>query len=195
MSNIVNDLLGLTKLQQSRHKPHELETVNAAACFKSAEETCMPMLKEKNIRIDNQLSDPLLVKAEENSLIQVFRNVLDNAIRHSLPETKITVFLADKENGQTKDQRNKKSTYIFGIQDEGTGIPRRHQKRIFERFYRVDKERSRESGGTGLGLSICRNAVAAMGGKIWLKSPPDNKTGGSVFFIELNKADSRERNA
>ncbi len=193
MSNIVNDLLELTKLQQNRHMRHEMETVNATACFKSAEETCMPMLKEKGIRIDNQLSDHLLVWAEENSLIQVFRNILDNAIRHSPEKSTILVFLADEDSGAGKDgqnKQNKKNSYIFGIQDEGAGIPQRYQKRIFERFYRVDRERSRESGGTGLGLSICRNAIAGMGGEIWLKSPPDNKTTGSVFFIALNKAEN-----
>lgn len=178
MSNIVNDLLELTKLQQNQKMPHQLATVNAATCFKSAAETCMPMLQEKNIHIDNQLTDSMSVKAEENSLIQIFRNILDNAIRHSQPETKITVFARDK-----------KHTTIFGIQDEGAGIPQRYQKRIFERFYRVDKERSRESGGTGLGLAICRNAVTGMGGKIWVQSPPENQSQGSVFFVSLSKSE------
>ena len=179
MTNIVNDLLELTKLQQNRQMPHELATVNAASCFKSAAETCMPILKEKNIRVDNQLQDTILVKAEENSLIQVFRNILDNAIRHSPPETIITV------SGQ-----NHKRTFIFDLQDEGSGIPEQHQKRIFERFYRVNKERSRESGGTGLGLSICRNALQSMGGKIWVKSPPEGQTKGTVFLFSLNKSET-----
>ena len=185
MSHIVNDLLELTKLQQNRKPFHELATVNGAACFRSAAETCMPILKEKNIKLDNQLSDFLPVLADENSLIQVFRNILDNAIRYSPPETVITAF-AWKE---TDKQRNK-DVYIFAIQDEGTGIPLRYQKRIFERFYRVNKERSREIGGTGLGLAICRNAVASMDGKIWLKSPPDKKTTGTVFFVSLYKAET-----
>ncbi len=176
MTNIVNDLLELTKLQQKQQKPDQLFPVNATTCFNSAMETCMPMLKEKNIRIVNQLNDSIIVNAEENSLIQVFRNLLDNAIQHSLPETKITVF------AQTK-----KDDVVFGLQDEGTGIPLHHQKRIFERFYRVDKERSRASGGTGLGLAICRNAARKMGGKIWVKSPPDNQSKGSVFYFSLNK--------
>jgi two-component system phosphate regulon sensor histidine kinase PhoR len=120
-----------------------------------------------------------MVIGEENALIQVFRNLLDNAIRHSEPNTTITVFLGSK-NGKI----------LFGIQDEGPGIPKRHQKRIFERFYRVDKERSKASGGTGLGLAICRHAVLAMNGEIWVESPPDQKETGSVFFFTLDQSEA-----
>lgn len=176
MANVVNDLLCLTKLQQKRQKPNELSPINVSSCFNTAQETCMPMLNEKNIRIDNQLDGSMIVMAEENSLIQIFRNLLDNAIRHSPRKTKILVFYEEKNND-----------IIFGVQDEGTGIPQQHQKRIFERFYRVDKQRSRASGETGLGLAICRNALQAMGGNIWVKSPPDNQSKGSVFYFSLNK--------
>ncbi len=177
MSNIVNDLLELTKLQQQQRKAVRLSTVNAALCFSSAWETVMPMSNEKGISLDNRLPDSVWVTADEHSLIQVFRNLLDNAIRHSPTDTKITVFAEITQAAAT-----------FGVQDEGTGIPLQHQKRIFERFYRVDNERSRASGGTGLGLSICRNAIFGMGGKIWVKSPPDDQLKGSVFYFSLNRA-------
>lgn len=178
MSNIVIDLLELTKLQQHKKEPDQLTTVNATACFISAWEICMPISKDKKIRLINELPDVAMVNAEENSLIQVFQNLLDNAIRHSLPETKITV-----------SAQGQKNTIVFGIQDEGPGIPRRFQKRIFERFYRVDKERSRASGGTGLGLAICRHAVRGMGGQIWVQSPPSDNASGSIFYFTLKKAD------
>jgi len=178
MSNIVNDLLELTKLQQRQKEPDQLSPVNGTACFISAWETCMPMCRDKNIRMINRLPDITLVIAQENSLIQVFRNLLDNAIRYSPENTTITVFCEPADN-----------TIVFGIQDEGPGIALRHQQRIFERFYRVDKERSRASGGTGLGLAICRHAVQGMGGKIWVQSPPEGTTSGSVFFFTLEKAD------
>lgn len=176
MTNIVNDLLELTKLQQQK-KAFQLTKINAAACFSSAWETCMPIAKEKNIHMDNRLTDLLPVMADENSLIQVFRNLIDNAVRHSPPETKLTVFAEDNDGFVT-----------FCVQDEGPGISLQHQNRIFERFYRVDKERSRDSGGTGLGLSICRNAVSGMGGKIWVKSPPEGLLKGSAFCFSLKKA-------
>ena len=175
MSNIVNDLLELTKLQQ--RQKNSLSTVDASACFSSARETCMPMSNEKNISIDNRLPEAVPVVGDTNFLIQVFCNLLDNAIRHSPPETTITV---SAETGL--------ETVTFSVADEGSGIPQQHQGRIFERFYRVDKERSRASGGTGLGLSICKNAVIGMGGQMWVKSPPDGQSKGSAFYFSLNKA-------
>ncbi len=176
MSNIVNDLLELTKQQQKQQEPFETVPIDAAECFLNAWETCMPMAEEKNIQVDNQLSFPLTVSAEVNALTQIFSNLLDNAIRHSQNNTKVTVLAVDKSDH-----------FLFAVQDEGPGIAQRHQKRVFERFYRVDKERSRQSGGTGLGLAICRNAVKRMGGEIWVQSPPDGQAKGSVFYFTLNK--------
>ena len=175
MTNIVNDLLELTKLQQQERGKIQLSAVDAAACFSSAWATCIPMSNEKKIVLDNRLPESVPIIGDKNSLIQVFCNLLDNAIDHSPPDTTITVFA---ETGM--------EAVTFKISDEGTGIPQQHQGRIFERFYRVDKERSRASGGTGLGLSICKNAVTGMGGTIWVKSPPDGQLNGSVFCFTLN---------
>ncbi|MFZ2632513.1 MAG: ATP-binding protein [Desulfosalsimonadaceae bacterium] len=176
MSRVVADLLELTKLQQKSPQPEKPAVFNAAACFRSALDTCMPMLGEKHIRIMNLLATSITVQGDEHSLVQVFRNLLDNAIRHSPDGSCITVSSKD-----TNDM------VVFAVEDEGTGIPRQHLKRIFERFYRVDKERSRASGGTGLGLAICRNAVQKMGGDIWAQSPPENRAKGSVFYFSLKK--------
>jgi len=176
MSRVVNDLLELTRLQQKPGQLEALTDVNAAAAFRSAAETCAPMLDAKQIRIDNQLPGVVRVQGDEHSLVQVFRNLLDNAVRHSPEESRITV--SAKEAGDK---------VVFAVEDEGTGIPGQHLKRIFERFYRINKERSRASGGTGLGLSICRNAVRKMGGEIWAESPPENGTRGSVFYFSLRK--------
>jgi len=175
MSNIVKDLLELTKLQQ--RQKNRLSAVDASACFSSACETCIPMSNEKKISIDNRLPKAVPVMGDKNSLIQVFCNLLDNAIRHSPPDTTISISAGTEIDSVT-----------FMVADEGDGIPQQHQGRIFERFYRVDKERSRASGGTGLGLSICKNAVTGMGGKIWVKSPPEDQLKGSAFYFSLNKA-------
>ena len=176
MSRVVADLLELTKLQQKNSQPEILSVFNAADCLRSAIETCMPMLEEKHIRIHNHLDASILVQGDEYALAQVFRNLLDNAIRHSPAGSGITV-----------SSREESGMVVFAVEDEGTGIPRQHLKRIFERFYRVDKERSRASGGTGLGLAICRNAVRKMGGDIWAESPPQNRAKGSVFYFSLQK--------
>lgn len=176
MSNIVNDLLELTKQQQKQQEPIELAPVDAAECFQAAHETCMPMAEQKQIKIEDQLSGRVIVLAEFNALTQIFRNLLDNAIRHSPENTAVSVFAVDKSDH-----------FVFAVQDEGPGIALRHQKRIFERFYRVDKERSRASGGTGLGLSICRHAARSMNGDIWVQSPPPESTRGTVFYFSLRK--------
>ena len=176
MANIVNDLLELTKLQQKQPEQIQTAAIDAAECFSNAWETCMPMAEEKHIQVDNKLSSPVTVIAEVNALTQVFRNLLDNAIRHSPNNTNVKVFAVDKADH-----------FIFAVQDQGPGIAQRHQRRVFERFYRVDKERSRASGGTGLGLAICRHAVKSMGGEIWVQSPPDGQANGSVFYFTLKK--------
>ncbi len=179
MSRLVADLLELTKLQQKNQNRslEKFSTFNAAVCFRSAEEICMPMLNEKNIRIRNLLAESIPVTGDEHALEQVFRNLLDNAIRYSPDGSIVTVSSRDADG-----------MVVFSVLDEGAGIPRQHLKRIFERFYRVDKERSRASGGTGLGLAICRNAVQKMGGDIWAESPPENHAKGSGFYFSLKKA-------
>jgi len=173
MSNIVNDLLQLTRLQEKPLSPNLL-TINATRCFQSAWESCRPQAEGKQIALDNRLKSFLPVKAEEDALARVFENLLQNAIRYSPEGKTITVHAEEKEK-----------EILFAIRDEGPGIPPKHQSRIFERFYRVDKERSRQSGGTGLGLAICRNAVTGMGGRIWVESPPPAGARGSIFFFTL----------
>ena len=175
MSAIVDDLLQLTRLQD---KPFlkRLSAIDAAACFNGALERAMPMVRQKNITIDHQITAPALVKADEAALAQVFGNLLDNAIRYSPENGAITV------SASVAGDR-----IVFAVADEGPGIAKQHQSRIFERFYRVEKERSRFTGGTGLGLAICKNAVTGMGGEIWIQSPPEGKSSGSVFFFSLLK--------
>ncbi|MBS3755080.1 MAG: PAS-domain containing protein [Desulfobacterales bacterium] len=180
MTNIVNDLLELTRLEEK--PPHlSLQPVEAARMFDSTWETFQPIADEKQIRLDNRLTSPLWVYAHESTLSRVFRNLIDNAVQYSPQGGTIT---ASSEAGNVE--------IIFAIQDEGPGIAPAHQDRIFERFYRIDKERSRASGGTGLGLSICKHAVAAMAGRIWVKSPPPGQTRGSVFCFSLSRAEASE---
>lgn len=177
MSAIVDDLLQLTRLQDKAFA-RNMRTVDATACFHAALERAMPMAQGKNITIENHLEAPLWVKADEAALIRVFGNLVDNAIRYSTDGKRLRI------SSMTAEDK-----IIFAVEDEGPGIDRHHQHRIFERFYRVEKERSRFTGGTGLGLAICKNAVTGMGGEIWVQSPPEGKSSGSVFFFSLSKAE------
>lgn len=173
MTNIVNDLLRLTRMEE---RPSELkrQSLDAAPLFQTAWETCRPLAEEKGVRLENRLPASLPVMADKQALIRVFQNLLDNAVQYSPAGGTIAVFSETQE-----------TEIVFGICDQGPGIAPRHQDRIFERFYRIDKERSRASGGTGLGLSICKHAVSAMDGRIWLQSPPPGAETGSVFFFSL----------
>lgn len=179
MSNIVNDLLQLTRLQEKPLPQNQL-TIDAAKCFETAWQTCLPMAEDKQIQLENRLTSPLPVKADESTLIRVFENLIHNAVRYT-PAGKTIAVSCEEKPGQT----------LFAIADEGPGIAPKHQGRIFERFYRIDKERSRQSGGTGLGLAICKNAVTGMGGRIWVESPPANRAVGSVFYFTLPRGEEK----
>lgn len=126
----------------------------------------------KKIRMENRLSQDLLtIKADRDRINQVFVNVLDNAVKFT-PET-----------GQvTLDGAEKDGFVVVRISDTGMGIPRDEIQRLGERFYRVDKTRSRELGGTGLGLSIVKHLMLAHGGKMEIESQLGHGTTVSLFF-------------
>ena len=121
----------------------------------------------------NQLPEHLVVKGNQSLLYSVFRNLTDNAIAYAGDGT--TINLTAEEVGDE---------WHFAFSDNGVGVPAEHLPRIFERFYRVDKGRSRKMGGTGLGLAIVKNAVLLHGGKISVHNRP---TGGLEFNFYILK--------
>lgn len=126
---------------------------------------------EKDVKLVNQFTD-LTALADAHRLEQVFANLVDNAIKYG--RARGTVIVGGQEAGANKVE-------IF-IQDDGPGIPPDALDRVFERFYRVDKARSREQGGTGLGLSIVKHIVQNHGGEVWVKSELGK---GATFFFTL----------
>ena len=104
-------------------------------------------------------------------------NILDNAIKYSPPGGSICV--------RVKDAESPSDCIELSIEDDGPGIPEQSRERVFDRFYRVERDRSREAGGTGLGLAIAKWAVEAHGGKIGFKPSAEN---GSIFYIQLPRA-------
>lgn len=132
--------------------------------------------QQKNIQIEFIKDESLkeLVWCDKERLYQILFNLVDNALRHNPPQTQVKIYYK-KVNASVR---------IF-VEDNGVGIPEEDLPRIFERFYRVNKERSRESGGTGLGLSIVKHLVEAHGSKIYVES----KTGeGTKFYFDLKIA-------
>ena len=114
----------------------------------------------------------LAVQADRSYLEQILINLLDNAIKYTPEGGRVTVSAIEKDSKETQ----------FSIEDNGIGIPKEDLSRIFERFYRVDKGRSKEMGGTGLGLSIVKHLVQAHGGRVWVESLPGK---GSTFYFTL----------
>lgn len=113
---------------------------------------------QRRLKVDYQLAEAFF---DEAKVRQVFTNLVSNAFRYSGEETEVLIsWNTDPERGGT----------VFSVKDQGEGIPQEDQDRIFERFYRVDKSRSREKGGTGIGLSIVKHIVALHGGEIGLES-------------------------
>jgi signal transduction histidine kinase len=109
--------------------------------------------------------------ADVDKVRQVLTNLIENAVKYSVDQGTIEVRV------ESHDQ-----SVRFSIRDEGIGIPPHEQRRIFEKFYRLDPNLTRGVGGTGLGLYICRELVRRMGGRIWVASRQDE---GSTFYFEL----------
>ncbi len=130
--------------------------------------------KKKISILQSDIPISLAVEADRTYLEQVFTNLLDNAIKYTSEGGRVTLSAIEKDQKEIQ----------FSIEDTGIGIPKEDIHRIFERFYRVDKGRSKELGGTGLGLSIVRHILQAHGGKIWAESELGK---GSTFSFTLPK--------
>ena len=127
--------------------------------------------EQKNVIIHENIDDTIYVRVNPNRIKQLLMNLVDNAIKYN------------KDNGQIwVDAYRENETLILKVKDNGIGIPTEHHKRIFERFYRVDKGRSRNLGGTGLGLSIIKHIVNLYNGNIKMTSNPGE---GTEFIISM----------
>ncbi len=172
LTKIVEDLLTLSKIE-SREFYLKVDRLPLSELIDDVSDFVKEAAQRKKISISRSIiPSSLEVMGDRSYLEQVFINLLDNAIKytHEGGEISISAF----ENEQKEIQ--------VLIKDNGMGIPKEDLSRIFERFYRVDKGRSKELGGTGLGLSIVKHLVQAHGGRVWVESQPGK---GSVFYFTL----------
>jgi two-component system phosphate regulon sensor histidine kinase PhoR len=142
-------------------------------------ETMRPMAEKKNISIRLEpAADDVEVFCDAEAVHQILANLLDNALKYT-PENG-NIFVSAAQIAPTSEQPNE--MVKLSVRDTGIGIPPDELPRLFERFYRVDKARSRELGGTGLGLAIVKHLVRAQGGQVGVFSKPNE---GSTFFFTL----------
>jgi two-component system phosphate regulon sensor histidine kinase PhoR len=169
---IIEDLLALSRIEQEDEKKKiKFESVKIADVFQAAIQLCRPKAEKQNIRIDLDCEKDTTAFFDPTLIEQAVVNLLDNAIKFSEPQSTIHV----------KSHRHE-DEMIISVQDHGIGIAQKHLPRLFERFYRIDKARSRNMGGTGLGLAIVKHIAQAHGGHVSV----DSKLGeGSRFSIHL----------
>jgi len=156
----------------------DIRPVKAREAMSDAWKACLPTAESKGITLHDGLpSDGPIVQADFDQLVQVFRNLLENAVKYSPTGGKVEVF-SSLESGKI----------TIGVSDSGPGIPKQDRLRIFERFFRVERHRCKEAGSTGLGLAICRHIIRNHGGTIWVESPRKGMSAGSTFFFTLPPA-------
>jgi len=172
LAKIVDDLLTLSRIE-SREFHLDLKDFSFIELLVDAIDSVKELADQKEISIScGDLPPSLFVHGDWNHLEQVLINLLDNAIKYGRKGGKITVSAVEGPSDEVQ----------VSVRDDGIGIPSEDLPRIFERFYRVDKGRSKELGGTGLGLSIVKHIIQAHGGKVWAES----KLGeSSTFFFTL----------
>jgi len=171
MENLTNDLLILASLENDDSKSFDMEEHFISRLIDEAVISVEHQAKKKQIEIIVNCKDNLKAKLHGSFIIQALINLIDNGIKYSPVKSKLWV-KAEIEN----------NTLVFEVRDKGIGISSEHLERIFERFYRVDKARSREAGGTGLGLSIVRHIALIHGGSAEAQSRSGE---GSIFRIKI----------
>ena len=172
LNAILEDLLVLSRMEQEKG-PSSIQLVNSRIkdVIQTAVQICQPKATAKNIDIDINVADHINANLDATLLEQALVNLIDNAVKYSDEGSRVRITV----ESSTKEVSIK-------ISDRGSGIPQNHLPRLFERFYRVDKARSRKLGGTGLGLAIVKHIVLAHGGHIGVESTLGE---GSTFIIQL----------
>jgi len=171
MIDLVNDLLALSKLERLQGSHIQFENQNMAALIHGAVNSCHAIIQAKNSMVSIDCPEDIMAMVDPVLMEQAIINLVDNAVKYS-PENSLIAIIVSSSDGFID----------IVIKDNGCGIGKEHLSKIFNRFYRVDKARSRHEGGTGLGLAIVKHIIQYHNGKIDVKS---KKEEGSTFRISI----------
>lgn len=174
LSDLIQDISILHKMSEARDR-FKFESLSLNELIYEVKDSLNLSLEDKGIKVNIRLAKPIFVKANKSLLISVFYNLFDNAIKYGGEGIEISL------NNYLEDT----NFYYFSFSNTGNSIAENHFLRIFERFYRVDEDRSRPKGGTGLGLSIVKNAIQLHGGEITVGNL---KEGGVEFLFTVSKS-------
>ena len=180
LTYLIEDLLTISRLESGQIVMN-VQQVDLREEAARVLDDLQARVAEKQVTLENRIPPGLLARADADRLQQVLFNIIENAVKYGHQGG--TVAIGGRHPGKEKVE--------LWVQDDGPGIPPESRERIFERFYRVDRARSRETGGTGLGLSIVKHIVQAHGGEVWVKSELGQ---GSTFFFTLPEGTIAGRN-
>jgi two-component system phosphate regulon sensor histidine kinase PhoR len=173
LESIIRDLLDLSRLEQNSAQHLERHETSLAGVLKSAIELCQGRSDGRSAMVSLSCAEGLTAMMHAGLMEQAFVNLIDNAIKYGTGGEGVRVDVGADRDG---------SCVWIKVRDYGQGIEHKHLERLFERFYRVDKGRSRELGGTGLGLAIVKHIVLIHGGTVGVESELGK---GSTFTIRL----------
>lgn len=171
LQRLIDDLLELSRIENSAQKAPETKRTDVSEITREVLDHLAPMAQERQVAFSADLTPGLVIRADPDRIVQLFTNLIQNAVKYNRPGGSVTV--------STQALRG---MAVAKVEDTGLGIPQESLPRIFERFYRVDKGRSRELGGTGLGLSIVKHIVQLYGGDISVDSVVEK---GTVFQVRF----------
>jgi len=179
MQSLVEDLLSLARMESTEPDPQRLQELFPAELLRRSLSSLAPQIQEKALQLQLEVDEELAILAEPLDIQSIVHNLVDNAVKYSPAGRAIRVFWLELA-----------TELLFAVEDQGDGIAPEHLRRITERFYRVDRGRSRRVGGTGLGLAIVRHAVERYHGRLEIDSEPGH---GSVFRVHFPQALGRRR--
>ena len=172
MCKLLQDMASLTKLDETQERmehgmelPEMRQQVDVAQIVRNVLDDTALQLREKGIEVVTNMPKQVLTTGNPTLIYGIFRNLVDNSIAYATGATKICIMGIEVEEGD-------RHTYEFTVSDNGQGVSPEHLPHLFERFYRVEKGRSRKLGGTGLGLAIVKNSVTAHGGNVSAELTP-----------------------